>query len=222
MTNTYNFSFKTFESALSASRFLIEVHKEVDGYTDWTEEKLAKHLMRTQYPRVDAPMVWFCGFSSDSIPDDFFKGVSADIAANCETSGSVNVTDVDVVRKFLTSKPCGEEAYWEEKLSRQHSWDDLKRLVLATSRGEPFWILPVPSQNAIYISLDGSSRMTKVTSECVAQRTTFLIDYNHGLNCLGYKITEAEAVNNAWHNLKHNDKSYEKLLRLIRSEFLHQ
>ena len=217
MTNTYNFSFKTLDSALAASSFLLEVHKEVDGYTDWTKEKLAKHLMRKQYIKADAPMSWFKGFSNEDEATVKFLSDCVDCVEN------VVQADVEILQKVANSKPSGEEAYWCKKLSRTYSWKELKGLVFSTVQSSgKYTILPIPSLNVIYFSLNGG-KTTKVSCKEVAQSKIFLIDYNIGLNTMGLSDTiEVENTNKSWYGLKEDDKSYEKLVKIMKSEFFHQ
>ena len=211
MTNTYNFSFKNIESALIASRFLLQVHGEVDGYSDWTDEKLAKHLMRKTYIEANAPMTWFEGFNDPVILSSFFSD-------RCE---NVEQKDVELVQKVANTKPGGEEAYWYEKLSKKYTWQELKGLLFFAVQSSKYTLLPVPSENIIYFSLNGG-KITQVSADEVAPSRTFLIDYNIGLNTMGSDSVEIKNTNESWYGVKGADKTYEKLISIMKNEFFHQ
>lgn len=224
MTTLYNFNFEETESAKAAAQFLIQVHKQVDGYDDWTEEKLVKHLMRDSYLTVHAPMAWFPGFLSyTSVINKF---VQENVVDNYEQSDNYNEDDSKSIERFLNTKPSGEEAYSSEKFSKVYSWNDLLSLVFhvcnksnKTTSGK-FWVLPIRSQSTIYVSTIGGQRMTRVTSKGVSWGTTFLLDFNRGLQFMsGDEPDEVENVNHQWYKLGDQDKSYDKLLELITAEF---
>jgi hypothetical protein len=83
MTTQYHFSFDNRDKAKSAAKFLLQVHKQVDGYDDWTEEKLVGHLTRQYFVQLEAPMVWFPGFPSDSeVVQEFFQKRSESISGD--------------------------------------------------------------------------------------------------------------------------------------------
>jgi hypothetical protein len=129
-----------------------------------------------------------------------------------------------LIEKFLNSKPSGEDAYWSEKLSKVYTWKELIALIFEvcnnkTKDQKPLWILPIPSENTVYISLDEKKKMTRVTSFKVSLGETFLVDYNRGLQAMGNEPEEVEGVNMKWTFLQDESKSYEKLVELSKLNF---
>jgi hypothetical protein len=194
----------------SFAKFLLNVHKVVDGEDHWTLETLIVYLSKRGYQQICAPIIEFHGIPQTNICEDT-KVVNVD----------VDSSDVNMILHLLPREESKDEAIDYQQFSKPYIWEGLISLMykIVLHQGKHFNFLPIKSKCLIFFALPHSNVLILSSSGVTSCKTwPFHVCYNR---VLGYDdhCKELEDAQSIWRSLNPADKTKEKLNELVSTFF---